>query len=325
MSKNSAKRKPKIMNHITFNKLFFNNDEACRNFFLNLFYPAGLVCPHCGCVHFTLLKTRNNVYSCSNCSHQIYLFAGTVFQDNKLPLYTLLYGIFLFVTSKKGISAEELAVQIGVNRKTAQLLARKIRYLMSLDNDCFHLKSAFIEVDGCFIGGKTHNGKRGLGTEKQPFLVALGTDRLNNYPNRIKVLQVKSENQSEIKRLFKKIEYNRDTVVSTDGNQSYYFLKEKVNLKNEVIDYEKEDHPMYWVNIIISNIKSNIDGIYHGIQKKYLNEYVQEYAWRFNHRYKGFNLMFSMMRILSYRTVMTRKMFKAYHIQSKLSSVSDGL
>ena len=33
MSKNYAKRKPKIMNLITFNKLFFNNDNTCRNFF----------------------------------------------------------------------------------------------------------------------------------------------------------------------------------------------------------------------------------------------------------------------------------------------------
>lgn len=47
---------------------------------------------------------------------------------------------------------------------------------MSLDNDCFDLKSKFIEIDGFHIGGKSHNGKRGLGTDKQPFLVALGTD-----------------------------------------------------------------------------------------------------------------------------------------------------
>ena len=322
MSKNCAKRKPKIMNHVTFNKLFFNNDEMCRNFFLNVFHPLGLVCPKCGCVHFDLLKCRNNVYSCSKCSHQIYLFAGTIFQDNKLPLYTLLYGIFLFVTSKKGISAEELASEIGVNRKTAQLLCKKIRYLMSLDNDCFDLESKFIEVDGFFIGGKTHNGKRGLGTNQQPFLLALGTDRLNNYPNKMKVLKVTSENKSEVKRLFQYIHYDKDTTVCTDGDQSYLYLKDKVHLMHGVIDYNDENYLMYWLNIQISNIKSNIDGIYHGIPKKYLNEYIQEHVWRFNHRYKGINLLFSMMRIISYSVVMTRKMLKVYY---STSSVSDGL
>ena len=312
MSKNCAKSKPKIMNHITFNKIFFNNDEMCRNFFFNLFYPLGMVCPECGCVHFTLVKCRNNVYSCSKCSHQIYLFSNTIFQDNKLPLYTLLYGIFLFVTSKKGISAEELSRQLGVNRKTAQLLVRKLRYLMSLDNDSFDLQSKFIEVDGFFIGGKTHNGKRGLGTEQQAFLLALETNKLNHYPNRIKVMKIKSECKEEIKRLFKHIHCNQNTTVCTDGDPSYLFLKDRINLINGVIDYNQDDHLLYWLNIQISNIKSNIDGIYHGIAKKYLNEYVQEHSWRFNHRYKGFNLMFSMMRILSYRVVMTRKMFKTY-------------
>lgn len=90
---NCAKAKSKIMSHITFNKLFFNNEDICRNFFLNVFYPLEVVCPECGCVYFVLLKCRNNVYTCSQCSHQVYLFARTIFQDNKLPLYMFLYDI----------------------------------------------------------------------------------------------------------------------------------------------------------------------------------------------------------------------------------------
>lgn len=94
---------------------------------------------------------------------------------------------------------------MGVNRKTAQLLVRKLRYLMEVDNDCFNLKSQFIEIDGCYIGGKSHNGKRGLGTDKQVFLVALGTDKYNEYPNRLKIIPIVSENKDEIKRLMKKL------------------------------------------------------------------------------------------------------------------------
>ena len=322
MSKNCAKSKPRIMNHITFNKLFFNNEESCRNFFLNMFHPLGLVCPECGCIHFTLLKCRNNVYTCSKCSHQIHLFAGTIFQDNKLPLYTLLYGIFLFITSKKGLSAEELASELGVNRKTAQLLCRKIRYLMELDNDCFRLEEKFIEVDGFYVGGKSHNGKSGLGTDQQPFLMALGTKEKNNYPTKVKVMKAEGEKITEVKRLFKGIKYNRETTVITDCNQCYLFLRDRVKLESSKIDYEDDDHDQYWLNVEISNIKSNIDGIYHGISKEYLNSFVQESAWRFNHRYKGMNLMFSMMRIVSYAVVMTRKMLTAYY---QSTSASDGL
>lgn len=63
MSKNSAKRKPKVMSDIEFNKLFFNNEESCRNFFINLFFPLGFICSECGCIHhFTMIRTRNNTF-----------------------------------------------------------------------------------------------------------------------------------------------------------------------------------------------------------------------------------------------------------------------
>ena len=116
----------------------------------------------------------------------------------------------------------------------------------------------------------------------------------------------------------KHIHYNKYTTICTDGDLAYRYLKDRVHLINGIIDYKESNHFMYWVNIQISNIKSNIEGIYHGIAKKYLNGYVQEHAWRFNHRYKGFNLMFS----ISYSIVMTRKMFKDYYNNA---SVSDGL
>ncbi len=310
MAKNSAKCKPRIMDDITFNNIFFDNDEACRNFFLNVFHPIGLVCPECGCTHFTLLNTRNNVYTCSHCSHQICLFAGTIFQDNKLSLYKLLYGIFLFITSKKGISAEELSSKIHVNRKTGQLLNRKLRYLIELDNMCDKLESAFIEMDGFFIGGKSSNGKRGLGTDQQSFIMALGTNADNNYPTRVKIIPTQSENKEEVKVLLKQIKYDKNTTFTTDDKNTYNFLGERAKLQQQIIDYDDKDHPLYWLNKSISNLKSNIDGIYHGIAKKYLNEYVQEYAWRFNHRYKGSKLMLSMNRILGYKVVMTRKMLR---------------
>lgn len=125
---------------------------------------------------------------------------------------------------------------------------------MSIDNDCFCLKSKFLEIDGFFIGGKTHNSKRGLGTNQQSFLLALGTDKLNKYPNKIKVLKVKSENKFEIKNLFKQIEYNQETTVCTDRHQAYLYLKEKVNLINGIIDYNNHDHLMHWLNVQISKV-----------------------------------------------------------------------
>lgn len=323
MSKYTSKPKPKTMSLVTFNKLFFDNEEACRNFFFNVFHPEGFVCPECGCTHFRILSTRSHTYQCTHCYHQVHLFAGTIFQDNKLPLYTLLLGIYLFVTAHNGISAEELANTIDVNRKTAQLLCRKIRYLMEIDNNCFNLQSQFLEADCFYIGGKTHNGKRGLGTDKRTILIALGTKKENNYPTRFKTSAIQSESKEAVLQFFKEhINYDKSTVLNTDADGAYNIMNERLTHKSQIIDHDKESQKLYWIHKIISNIESTIMGIYHGIDKKYIESYVHEYEWRFNHRNKGKKLMLSVSRILSYRIVMTRKDFK---IHFQLTSASDGL
>lgn len=114
----------------TFNKKFCNNEEACESFFFKAKYPTGYYCEKCGCTHYRKIGTINHVYACKACGHQEYLFAGSIFQDNKLPLYMLLPGIFLFFNSTKGISGKEMQHQLGVNYKTALFMCRKCRILM---------------------------------------------------------------------------------------------------------------------------------------------------------------------------------------------------
>lgn len=88
-------------------------------------------------------------------------FANTIFQDNKLPLFKLILGIYLFFTNTKGMTAVELSDELDINYKTACLFANKCRYLMTLSNARYTLNSLFYEGDVFSIGKRSagHPGK----------------------------------------------------------------------------------------------------------------------------------------------------------------------
>lgn len=50
---------------------------------------------------------------------------GSIFEKSRTPLQLWFYAIFLFTTSKHGVSGKELERQLGVTYKTAWRMARK--------------------------------------------------------------------------------------------------------------------------------------------------------------------------------------------------------
>ena len=76
----------------------------------------------------------------------------------------------------------ELSKELKVNYKTACLLQTKARILMKNSNSKKLLDSNFYESDAAYTGTSSHNGKRGIGTDKQPFLIVLATEQENPYP-----------------------------------------------------------------------------------------------------------------------------------------------
>src|SRR3546814_16398936 len=76
-------------------------------------------CPECGAEgHFHKLRERR-VYACPNCLHQIAPTANTVLHDTRTPLVSWFYAMYLFCTTRHGVSGKELQRQLGVTYKTA--------------------------------------------------------------------------------------------------------------------------------------------------------------------------------------------------------------
>lgn len=301
----SVKQKPKKLSLTTLLDTYHNNDPNCRDFFFHAKWPNGYICPECGHTHYSFLASKK-AYQCTHCYHQSYVLAGTVFQDSKLPLFTLILGIHLFINPATAVSAEELANQLGINRKSAQLLARKLRALMEQDNQKHMLSAAFLESDAGYIGAKSKNGKRGLGTTKVPFLMALSLNTPHQYPLFIKLGVINSENSIDVNNFFKRhVVSTKATTIFTDAKSAFNCLRKRFTLISEIIDHEAKG-TLYWTHKMISNIKQTINGIYRGVSKHVMSMFLSEFEWRFNHRYSGSSHLTKIQSAITDSKVLTR-------------------
>lgn len=73
---------------------------------------------------------------------------------------------------------------------------------MRNSNSAKILDSSFYESDIAYIGAP--NGKKGMGTEKQAFLVILSTVQENRYPTFVKLMEIEKDNGANITPCFEK-------------------------------------------------------------------------------------------------------------------------
>jgi hypothetical protein len=72
----------------------------------------------------------------------------------------VVYAIYLFVTTRHGVSGKELKRELGVTHKTAWRIGHQIRQLME-QADIQGLLVGHIELDEAYVGGR-RSGKRGV-------------------------------------------------------------------------------------------------------------------------------------------------------------------
>ena len=110
-------------------------------------------CRKCG-TYGTFHKLENRrAFSCAHCGDHVYPTAETIFQDSRTPLQVWFYAIYLFVTTRHGVSGKELERTLGVTYKTAWRMAFLIRTLM-MKADRFEKLQGIVEADEAWIGGR---------------------------------------------------------------------------------------------------------------------------------------------------------------------------
>lgn len=90
----------------------FATDQACRDYLIQLRWPHGFVCPHCG-ARTAWAATRGR-FVCGGCRHQTSATAGTIFHDTRKPLRLWFRAMWYVTSQKNGASAMGLQRVLGL-------------------------------------------------------------------------------------------------------------------------------------------------------------------------------------------------------------------
>lgn len=109
----------------------FGTEEACEAELLGRMWPEGFRCPACGHERCAPVTGRPRKWQCTRCSRQFSVTAGTAMRGSKLPLVKWFLAVYLMTHSKRGVSAMELARQLGVSERTAGYVLLRLRGAMA--------------------------------------------------------------------------------------------------------------------------------------------------------------------------------------------------
>ena len=216
---------------------------------------------------------------------------------SKLPLTVWFWAAHLMSTHSNGMSARQLADQLGLTYKTAWLLTQKLRRSM-VDPDREPLEGV-VEVDQAeipFRAGDTffdpgNSGKiliagavevidRDTGQAKPRRKKAKYLDTLSG---RIRLAMIADNSAASIEA-FVRANVKRGTTLLTDGHASYPGLTDYRH-DPRVVGKMAAHVVLPWVHRVFSLVKRWGLGTYHGLRRKHVDTYLNEFVFRYNRRF----------------------------------------
>src|SRR6202047_389872 len=136
------------------------SDEEAERVFIKLRWSdnaGNAYCPHCGCTIVYSCRRPNGAprWRCKACRKDFSVTSGTLFAFHKLPLRSYLLAIAIFCNEVKGKSMLALSRDLGVQYKTAFVLAHKMREAMASELRGVNIggEGRKAEIDGAYFGG----------------------------------------------------------------------------------------------------------------------------------------------------------------------------
>jgi transposase-like protein len=245
-------------------------------------------CPRCGSVSVYTIPTRRT-WQCKACKKQFSVTSGTIFASRKLPIRDYLAAIAIFCNEVKGKSMLALSRDLGVQYKTAFVLAHKIRESISATVEAEGEFSGEVEIDGAYFGGhaKQENRKadrkdRRLAEEqtRKRRVVIIIRER-----NGRAIPIVADRESAAVPTIRARVASG--TIVYADESRAWDVLHGSYDTRrvNHAVEFMSEDGASTnWAESYFARLRRGEIGHHHHIAGLYLGAFASECAWRENHR-----------------------------------------
>jgi transposase-like protein len=244
------------------------------------------VCPHCGALDAYKIKSRRR-FKCAACAKQFSVTSGTILASRKMSFVDLLAAICIIVNGAKGISALQLARDVGCNPKSAFVLAHKIREALASETKTATLIGD-VEVDGAYFGGHIRPANRKEDridrrlaehqTGKRRVVVALRQRKGRTLPF------VFHEEADSIDTIRARVQPGSvvyaDEAAGWDALHGWYTAK-RINHSLAFVD---DGACTNQAESFFSRLRRMVGGQHHKVSGKYLYAYANHAAWLEDHR-----------------------------------------
>jgi transposase len=274
----------------------FPTEDVCLEHLMELRY--GLRHPCDKCLHLSTFHRLADrpAYTCAHCGANVHPCAGTIFQDTRTPLRMWFYAIYLFVTTRHGVSGKELQRQLGVTYKTAYRIGIQIRKLME-QADIGGLLTGHVELDEAYVGGH-RPGRRGRGAAGKTIVMGM-----KERGGRIAAQVIPDVRKATLRDVvLENIELG--SVVSTDELMSYGLLAGDgfthgavKHSANEWSYYDYRTGETFHTNSVEGFwklFKNSVRSTHIHVSGEKMPLYLAEFCYRTNHRQFG-NGMFDLL------------------------------
>lgn len=163
------------------------------------------------------------------------------------------------------------------------------------DRNAQYKLDGIVQVDDFYLGGESHTGRRGRGTEQKP--VVAGASLKRGKPQHLFMDLVSDVGKRSVLDVLSR-RIKGDVVLETDGWPTYASCSEELEVQSHLITTSRDDkknETFQWLDKAISNFKKFIDGTYHGRQTDD-QLYLEEYTYRYNRRGFDYRLVERLLR-----------------------------